>query len=245
MARWKNFLGQDRKKSHGQKMAAYMSRNNMRKQFLRWKTSIYFVTHTASHTDIARGVAAMNIARLHTWWKKFKQLGAWQVWCDHRRKENKYAQANRKIRRNKKQKFYEIWVDKYYRRQQVRKMLAGSARLICSRMIKKWHCNHNFAATKADCLHIVSKTRKKISKRRMEPMARQFFPSLSESIINISSPVMLIYGVFSTWHRNSADRKYSNLKCFTQKNVFYKIGLAEYLGSGHISLGIKSIKICR
>ena len=220
MARWKNFLGQDRK-SHGQKMAAYMSRNNMRKQFLRWKTSIYFVTHTASHTDIARGVAAMNIARLHTWWKKFKQLGAWQVWCDHRRKENKYAQAKRKIRRNKKQKFYEIWVDKYYRRQQVRKMLAGSARLICSRMIKKWHIVTIILQRRKQIVYTLFQRREKKLARDAWSLWHDNF-SLFKRIDNkyILARNANLRRLFNMWHRNTADRKYSNLKCsYTTKRL--------------------------
>ena len=87
MAKWKQFLLKSRKKDHGRKMSNYMSRLNLRKQFLRWRTSVFFLTHSASHTDVAKGVAAMNVARLYTWRKKFMLKVSWHKWCDHRKKK--------------------------------------------------------------------------------------------------------------------------------------------------------------
>eukprot|EP00942_MAST-04A_sp_MAST-4A-sp1_P014466 g14466.t1 len=130
MAKWKQFLLKSRKKDHGRIMSNYMSRLNLRKQFLRWRTSVFFLTHSASHTDVAKGVAAMNVARLYTWRKKFMLKVSWHKWCDHRKKENSLAKGMNKILRLNKKKLFEIWCDKCRRRRRVNILLGNSQRYI-------------------------------------------------------------------------------------------------------------------
>ena len=82
------------------------------------------------------------------------------------------------------------------------------------------HCNHNFTTTKADCLHVVSKTRKKLARDAWSLWHENF--SLFKQIDNkyLLARNANLRRLFNIWHRNTADRKYSNLKCsYTTKRL--------------------------
>ena len=229
MAKWKQFLLKSRKKDHGRKMSNYMSRLNLRKQFLRWRTSVFFLTHSASHTDVAKGVAAMNVARLYTWRKKFMLKVSWHKWCDHRKKENSLAKGMNKILRLNKKKHFEIWCDKCRRRRRVNRLLDNSQRYIVTRMIKKWHIVTIVLQRRKTIVYNVFQRREQRLRRQAWDLWHENF-SFFQKIDNkfLIGRNANLRRIFNMWHRDTADRRYANLKCsytiqYLEKNKLQRI----------------------